>query len=165
MVRSLLVIVGIVVVIVLAVPRPSQTPQRSVDVTSIAGGAVGRLGFEPAVPVGLPAGWVATSADVRDSANGITTWHIGYLTADGHYASIEQAARVTGRWEEILTSGGTPEEPQTIDGTTWEQRYKDVRSVHALIHRGPGRTTMVTSKDGGLDNAAVLARSIPAALR
>jgi hypothetical protein len=93
------------------------------------------------------------------------TWHIGYLTADGHYTSIEQAAKVTARWEEILTSGGTPKQPQTIDGTTWEQKFKDVRDVYSLIHRGPSRTTLVTSKGGGLQNAEVLARSIPVQLR
>jgi hypothetical protein len=164
MVRSMLVIVGIVVVIVLVVPRPSQTPQRAIDVATVARGAALRLSFAPAVPR-VPAGWSATSAEVRNSADGVTTWHIGYLTADGNYASIEQAAKVTPRWEEIMDSGGTPREPQTIDGTTWEQRYKDVRDVYALIHRGEARTTMVTSKGGGLKNATALARSIPAALR
>jgi hypothetical protein len=158
------VIVGIVAVIVLVVPRPNQTPMRRVDVPTVARGAALSLTFAPAVPA-VPAGWTATSAEVRNSADGITTWHIGYLTADGHYASVEQAAKVTPRWEEIMDSGGLPREPQTIDGTTWEQRYKDVRNVYALIHRGEGRTTMITSKDGGLQNATVLARSIPATLR
>lgn len=164
MVRSMAVIVGIVAVIVLVVPRPSQTPQRSVDVAMVARGAALSLSFSPAVPQ-VPAGWTATSAEVRNSADGITTWHVGYLTADGHYASIEQAAKVTPRWEEIMDSGGLPRDPQTIDGTTWEQRYKDVRDVYALIHRGAGRTTMVTSKGGGPEHAAALARGIPASLR
>lgn len=165
MVRSLLVIIAIVVVIVLAVPRPSSTPARNVNVESIARGVAPDLGFEPAVPRGLPTGWTATQADVRNSADGIRTWHIGYLTPDGHYASVEQAAKVTPRWEEIMTSGGTPLAAQTIDGSTWEQRYKDVRDVYSLIHRGPTRTTLITSKGGGLANAAVLARSVPATLR
>jgi hypothetical protein len=165
MLRTLLVILGIVLVIFLAVPRPNSMPPRNIDVPAAAEGARTRLGFAPAVPVGLPSGWTPTSADVRDSGDGIMTWHIGYLTADGHYASIEQAAKVTPRWEEILTSGGAPRPAQTIDGTTWDQRYKDVRDVYALIHRGQGRTTMVTSKGGGLANAAVLARSIPVSLR
>jgi hypothetical protein len=165
LVLSMLAVVGVVVVIVLAVPRPSSVPHRAVDVESAAKGAAAALGFVPAVPRGLPAGWTATSADVRNSGDGIKTWHIGYMTADGAYASVEQAATVSRRWEEILTSGGVPREAQVIDGTTWEQRYKDVRDVYALIHRGERRTTMVTSKNGGLDNAVVLARSIPVTLR
>lgn len=165
MLRSLAVIVGIVVVIVLAVPRPTSVAHPTADVAAAAKGAAITLGWEPAVPQDLPAGWSATSAYIDDSGSGTLTWHVGYLTADGHYASIEQAAKVTDRWEEILTSGGTSRDPRTIDGTTWQQRFKDVRDVHALIHHGESRTTIVTSKGGGLQNAEVLARSIPVQLR
>jgi hypothetical protein len=163
-VRSMAVVIGVVVVLVLVLPRPNSTPLHSVDVVSVAQGAAITLGFTPAVPR-VPQGWVATSAGVRNSADGVTTWHIGYLTSNGHYASIEQAAKVTSRWEEILNSGGTLREPQTIDGTTWEQRFKDVRDVYSLIRRGESRTTMVTSKGGGLAQAVILARSIPVTLR
>jgi hypothetical protein len=165
MLLSMLAVLGIVLVIVLLVPRPNAQPIRAVDVASAAQNAAGRLSFAPAVPQGLPAGWVPTSADVRNSADGVETWHIGYLTPDGHYASIEQAANPTTQWEVIMDSGGTDRPPQVVDGTTWEQRFKDVRDVTALIHRGQGRTTMVTSKGGGLGNAEVLARAIPTPLR
>jgi hypothetical protein len=165
MLRSLAVVAAIVAVIVLAVPRPTSVPWATADVDSAAKGAVATLQWEPAVPQNLPPGWKARNVYISRSADGILTWHIGYLTADGHYASIEQAAEVTARWEEILTSGGTPKQPQTIDGTTWEQKFKDVRDVCSLIHRGPSRTTLVTSKGGGLQNAEVLARSIPVQLR
>jgi len=165
MLRSLAVIAGIVAVLVLVVPRPNSVPLVAVDVVATAEGAAKTLGWQPAIPQNLPAGWKATNAYVNNSGEGILTWHIGYLTADGHYASLEQAAKVTARWEEILTSGGTSRQPQTIDGTIWEQKYKDVRDVYALIHRGPGRTTMVTSKAGGLQNAEILARSLPVQLR
>lgn len=164
LVRSTILVVGVVVAVVLAVPRPSSTPHHFVDVVVATRDAATTLGFAPAVPL-VPQDWVATSAGVRNSSDGVSTWHIGYLTADGHYASIEQAATVTSRWEEILDSGGTPRDPQTIDGTLWEQRYKDVRDVYALIHRGKDRTTMVTSKGGGLAGAVVLARSIPVTFR
>lgn len=162
---SSLVILGIAAGFTMLLPRPNSVPRHIVDVAQAAAGAGARLGFVPAVPAGLPPGWTATSAAVRDSADGITTWHIGYVTSDGHYASIEQAAEVTSRWEEIMDSGGTPIAPQTVDGTVWEQRYKDVRDVVALIHRGGSSTIMVTSKGGGLANATVLARSIPAPAR
>jgi hypothetical protein len=164
MLFSTLAIVGVVAVIVLLVPRPNALPIAAVDVAAVAQQAGERLGFEPAVPQYLPTGWIATSAEVRDSGDEILTWHIGYLTADGHYASVEQALKPTPEWENIMDSGGILRAPQAIDGTQWEQRYKDVRDVIALIHRG-GRTTMVTSKGGGLGNATVLARSIPATLR
>lgn len=162
MVATMAVITAIVVGIVLLVPRPNAVPIKAVDVASAARVAAPRMGFTPGVPQGLPAGWTATSADVRNSADGIRTWHIGYLTADGHYASVEQAVSPSRQWEIILDSGGTDREPQTVAGVRWDQRFKDVRDVTALIRRGPGHTTMVTSKGGGLPNALLLAGSLPA---
>jgi Protein of unknown function (DUF4245) len=161
MVASMAAIIAFVVVIVLLVPRPNATPPLQVDVTGAAAAARSQVAFVPAVPVGLP-GWRATSVGVRNSQDAILTWHVGYLTAAGRYASIEQAARPGGQWENILDSGGTPRASQTIDGRTWYQFYTGVRDVTALINRGEGDTTMVTSKGGGLADATVLARSIPA---
>jgi len=165
MVASMVVIAALVVAMVALVPRPNAQPIRRVDVAATAQRAADRLTFVPAVPQGLPDGWVPTSADVRDSGDGITTWHIGYLTADGHNASVEQAAKVTPQWISIMDSGGVARPSQQIDGTSWVQHYKDVREVTALIHRTDGWTTMVTSKGGGLRNAQVLAEAIPASQR
>ena len=162
MLVTMAVIMGIVIGIVLLVPRPNAVPIQAVDVAPAAGVAAAQMGFTPAVPQGLPAGWVPTRADVRDSGGGVRTWHIDLQTPDGHYASIEQAVAPSKQWEIILDSGGTDRAPQVIDGRTWDQRFKDVRDVTALILRGTGHTTMVTSKGGGLANALTLARSIPA---
>jgi len=162
MVRSLAVILAIVAVIVFLIPRPNGVTPSAVDVTGAAAAARSELGFSPAVPQGLPVGWKATSVGLRDGTDGALTWHVGYLTPQGRYASIEQAAGASHQWEVVLDSGGTDRDPQTIDGLKWDQRYKDVRDVTALIHRGGGRTTMVTSKGGGLTDATLLARSLPA---
>lgn len=162
----MVVVVGVALVIVALVPRPNAQPIRSVDVAAAARAAAARLGFDPAVPQGLPSGWVVTEAGVRRSADdGIITWHIGYVTPDGHNASVEQAARVTPQWISIMDSGGLPRPSVQVDGTPWVQHYKDVRDVTALIHSGPDRTTMITSKVTGLADAELLARSIPASQR
>ncbi|HEY6798165.1 MAG TPA: DUF4245 domain-containing protein [Kineosporiaceae bacterium] len=162
---SVLLVLALATAIWAMVPRPNSLPIHDVDVAGAARLSAPGLSFAPAVPRGLPPGWVPTSAGVRASADGVRTWHVGFSTPEGHYASIEQAARVTDQWESIMDSGGVTRPAQVVDGTTWEQRFKDVRDVTALIHRGEERTTMVTSKGGGLANAEVLARSIPATLR
>ena len=162
MLVTMAVIMGIVIGIVLLVPRPNAVPIQAVDVASAAGVATTQMGFPPAAPQGLPPGWTPTRADVRNSGGGVRTWHIDFQTPDGHYASIEQAVAPSKQWEIILDSGGTDRAPQPVAGRTWDQRFKDVRDVTALILRGPGHTTMVTSKGGGLANAVTLARSIPA---
>ena len=72
---------------------------------------------------------------------------------------------MTPQWISIMDSGGVRQPSVQVGGTTWVQHYKDVREVTALIRTGDGRTTMVTSKGGGLANAQVLARAIPASQR
>jgi hypothetical protein len=158
---STLAVLGITVAAVMLVPRPSSLPQEAVDVVAVAAAARDRLAFTPAVPTGLPAGWTARQAGVRDGADGIATWHVGFRTPDGNFASIEQGARVTSRWVEILDSGAVPVGAEIADGTSWQRRYKDVRDVVTLLRRSEDRTTLVTSKGGGVANALTLARSIP----
>jgi hypothetical protein len=162
MARSLAVIVAIVGVVVLLVPRPNARPVAAVDVAGPAAGSTSRLGFAPAVPQGLPDGWKAINVAVRNSTGDALTWHVGFLSPEGRSASIEQAVHPSKQWEIVLDSGGTDRAPQTIDGRTWSQEYKVGRDVTALIYRGEGHTTMVTSKGGGLQDATLLARSIPA---
>ena len=162
MVLSLAVIAAIAVGIVLLVPRPNGVAPVEVDVVSVAAGARAELGFSPAAPTDLPPGWRVTSAGIRHSIDGVTTWHVGYLTPSGGNASIEQAVRPSAQWEIILDSGGLDRPAVTVDGRSWEQRFKDVRHVTALIRRGATHVTMVTSKNGGLDEAVILAHGVPA---
>lgn len=162
MLRTMAVILAIVVVIVLLVPRPTTVPQERVDVARAASEARSALGFAPSVPV-LPAGWTPTAAEVRSGADGVVTWHIGFQTAGGRYAAVEQAGRSTYSWENILTSGGDKVGTVQVSGLQWEHVVRADRDVDALIHRGENRVTLVTSKEGGLAEATALAASLPVA--
>lgn len=162
MLRTMAVILAIVAVIVLLVPRPTSVPQVRVDVAQAASEARSTMGFAPSVPV-LPAGWTPTQAEVRSGADGVVTWHVGFQTAGGRYAALEQAARSTYNWENILTSGGEKVGTVEVSGLDWEHVVRADRAVDALIHRGANRVTLVTSKEGGLAEATALAASLPVA--
>jgi len=162
MLRTMLVILALVAGIVLLVPRPTSVPQVRVDVAQAASQARSTLGFAPSVPV-LPAGWTPTQAEVRSGADGVVTWHLGFQTAGGRYAALEQAERSTYSWENILTSGGDRVGTVKVSGLDWEHVVRADRAVDALIHRGANRVTLITSKEGGLAEATALAAALPVA--
>ncbi len=162
MLRTMAVIVAIVGLIVLLVPRPSTVPQERVDVSRAAQGTEGRLGFRPAVPR-LPQGWVPTGAEVRNGADGLVTWHVGYLTPSERQAALEQTNGWTFGWQNSLTSGGEKVGTVRIGERSWDHIVREDRSVTALLLRVGERTTLVTSKTGGLEEARTLAASLPAA--
>jgi hypothetical protein len=155
-----LLVLGVVVGGVLLVPRPNAVPLQSVDVASAARAAAPELGFSPSVPDGPP-GWTATIAVLRHGSSGIATWHVGFLTARGTYAGIEQATRSTFTWENALDSGGTKVGTVDVDGMAWDHLEKAERDTTSLILRQPGRVTLITAKGGGLADALTLIRSLP----
>ncbi len=160
MVRTMLVIVGAVVLVVLLVPRPNVVPVVSVDVASVAADAASALDFAPAVPVGLPGDWTATSARVQDGTGGVRAWHVGYLTVDGHYAAVEQAANAPRAWENTQVTDGAAAGTITVDGRQWIDRSRRDRGITSYVLRRPGLTTVVTGR-APLEQLETLMRSLP----
>jgi hypothetical protein len=161
MIRTMLVVLAVVAVIWALVPRPNRIVQPGADVAGAAAVATDELGFSPLIPQGLPAEWVPTEAAVRNAADGIKEFHIGYTSSQGQ-AGVEQATRLTARWLEINDAGGTKAGRVVIDGLVWEQLYKAERHYTSLLLRRPNQVILVTSKDGGLAQATVLARALHA---
>jgi len=161
--RVLLSGVGVLVMVaglVLLVPRPNAVPLQTVDVMTAARAAGPQLGFAPSVPIGLQ-GWTATTAVVRHGSSGILTWHVAFITPQGNYAGLDQATRSDFTWENALDSGGLWVGTVTIDGRVWDHRDKVERNQTTLILRRPGRVTLITAKNGGVQDAITLIRSLP----
>jgi hypothetical protein len=159
MIRTMLVVLAVVGLVYLLVPRPNRIVPPGADVVGAAAAATSELGFSPLVPQDLPPDWVATEAAVRNAADGIKEFHIGYRSRAGQ-AGVEQATRLTDRFLEINGAGGTRVADVTIDGNVWEQRYKAERAYTSLLLRRPNQVLLVTSKDGGLAQAELLARAL-----
>jgi hypothetical protein len=164
MVRTLVVILAVVIVVYFLVPRPSRIVQPAADVGGAVAAATEQLGFSPLIPQGLPADWVPTEAAVRNAADGIKEFHIGYRVGtdldDNAYAGVEQATRLTSRWLQINDAGGAKVGDVPIDGNTWQHLYKPERAYTSLLLRRPNQVILVTSKNGGLAQAEVLARAL-----
>jgi hypothetical protein len=97
LVFSLLVSLGLVLVIVLVVPRGADTWSRhSVDVAGAATQNAASAGV-PLVAPETPEGWLPKQAELRTSNSGdILYWYIGYTTASGAYAATVQAFTESG---------------------------------------------------------------------
>jgi hypothetical protein len=143
MLLSMAVIVGLVVALLLLVPRPDQIPERTLDVTAAASAAQTRLGFAPANPR-LPEGWVARAASVQRDTDNLLTWHLTYTTPSGHYAGVQQTAKATPAWEARQVTDGREAGTRTIGGYTWIIRSRLDRGITNLVLRQPPITTIVT---------------------
>lgn len=159
MLRTMLVVLAFVVLIVLLVPRPGQLPRPQVDVTSAATGVESQIGFRPIVPAGLPGGWTPNAAETRNGA-GVTAFHIGYLTSDGLYAGVDEAASTTREWLDANTAAGKPVGEVTIDGVTWQQLFSEEQQYTSLLLQRPRQVILVTTKQGGVATASVLVRGL-----
>jgi len=159
MVASLLVVLGIVVGLVLLVPRTDRVTQPPVDVAAGARAAASRVEFTPSVPTGLPAGWRATSVRTTRSTASVITWHAGYMTADDQYAAVEQGQDVPLEWVRSQTNRGREEGTLDVAGVAWRRFVRLDKVQHSLVHQRGDVTTVVTGT-AGFSDLAVLAASL-----
>ncbi|MFC4241935.1 DUF4245 domain-containing protein [Gryllotalpicola reticulitermitis] len=120
LVYSLLATLGVVLIIVLMVPRSNPgTVGKPVDWNSVAAQGAGA---EPAPLLSpeLPKGWTANAAELRSGASdGIDDWHIGFISPSQQYVGLDQGFKANGTWatdqlDDIRATGST-----TIDGVHW----------------------------------------------
>ena len=100
LVLSLAAVVGMVLVLIMIVPRVSSVSGPPVDVHAAAVDVKARTGWPIVEAVGLPKGWSTTSARFVRTTDGFSTWHAGYQTPSGTYVAVEQTMDPTPLWVE-----------------------------------------------------------------
>lgn len=120
LVYSLIATLGIVLVIVLLVPRNSPgTVGKPVDWKSVASQGAGAEA-DPLLSPDLPKGWTANAAQLRTGASsGIDDWHVGFISPDKQYVGLDQGFKADDTWiveevDGIRATGST-----TIGGVKW----------------------------------------------
>ena len=160
MLISMAVIVGIVVALLLLVPRPNQVPVRSLDVPAAAQAGSAELGFIPVVPQ-LPEGWAAHTADVARDTDQLPTWQLTYTTPSGHYAGVQQTQHGTAAWEARQVTDGPPQGTRVIGSQTWTIRSRLDRGITSLVLEQPNLTTVVTGTAGDAEINQLAAAVVP----
>ena len=148
MVISVVVIMAAVLAWVAMVPRVREISQPAVDVSSVAMQVRQESGWAISQPQ-LPAGWKATNA--RDTAaDGVRTWHAGYLSPDGQYVSIDQTEvrGATTSWVSAATSNGQAEGTLSAAGRTWQKDSSPDIVQRSLVSKGSGAGELITVLSG-----------------
>ena len=144
MVRSLLLILGMVAVLVAIVPRVQSIQQPPVDASSVVTDAARQSGLPFDAPVGLPDGWSATNARYASSTDGLPTWQAGWSTPKGGYVAIRQTKTASPGWLQAATSGGRQTGTTDIAGRTWT-RYYDAENKRTSLVWVPSGADTATS--------------------
>jgi hypothetical protein len=139
---------GLVLVIVLLVPRSDTPIDRDIDVAAVAQQAQITRDEQLAVPQ-LPEGWRSNAAELRASeVDDITSWYIGYLTPADEFAGMYQAFDANPTWvaEQLARTIATG--VVTIDGVEWtvydnRESGADVGNARYGLVTEAGDTTFV----------------------
>jgi len=163
MVISLVVIMLAVLAWVAMVPRVREISQPALDVTSVAIQARQESGWAILQPA-LPAAWKATSARFDQVADGVRTWHAGYLSPGGQYVSIDQTAAkgATQNWILGRTSNGQGQGSLTAAGRIWRKVSSPDVLQRSLVSKGSraGELTTVLSGTASYSQLAQFAQTL-----
>ena len=147
LVLSLIAVVGMVLVLVMLVPRVSSVSGPPVDVHATAVSVQADTGWPIVEPVGLPDGWSPTSVRYVRTTGDFMTWHVGYQTPSGTFVAVEQTMEPTREWIAAQTNRAPSEGTMDVAGRTWEKYVRDSKVQNSLLHvpEGEGElTTLIT---------------------
>jgi hypothetical protein len=147
LVLSLAAVVGMVLVLIMIVPRVSSVSGPPVDVHATAVDVKARTGWPIVEAVGLPKGWSTTSARFVRTTDGFSTWHAGYQTPSGTYVAVEQTMDPTSLWVEAQTNRAPKTGTLDAGGRTWVKYERDTKVQNSLVDdpEAPGQlTTLIT---------------------
>ncbi len=115
---SLAATVGVVLLLVLGVPRDDSSRLLRVDYVSEATAAAEVLGKPVAAPR-LPDGWWSNSARLETS-EGVTSWYVGFVTPNNQYIGIRQTYEPNPTWVALQLAGNGKAEIIRIAELDWE---------------------------------------------
>jgi hypothetical protein len=169
LVIALVASLGLVALLVLVVVRPNVSQLEPVDWAAVAAESGGSVdGVELIVPV-LPPDWWANRAELSPgTADGVTTWEIGFITPSEKYIELSQGIDANPSWVAGKVANSPASGSQDIDGVTWQvydRRDKDDPGLQAYaLVTTVGDSTIVWSGDASDQEFATLAASVTAEL-
>lgn len=157
---------GIVIVLVLIVPRGDLEVRPDIDYRAAAEQASADVG-EPLVVPDVADGWSANAAELRTgAADGITSWYIGFLTADREFLGYSQGLDANPSWLSAQLDGSRATGTVDIDGTEWtvyDHRDEPGRgNLEYALTLEEGTDVFVLRGTAGPEEAAQLATAVTA---
>jgi hypothetical protein len=123
---SLAATVGVMVLLVLAVPRDDSNRVQAVDYVAIAEQAATETGQKLLVPT-LPVDWYSNAARYRSSAqDGVANWYVGFVGPNSEFVAVAQGLAVNQTWMQLMIESNKPTGEVVIQDKTWKV-YESIR--------------------------------------
>ncbi|MGQ7294857.1 DUF4245 family protein [Quadrisphaera sp. KR29] len=164
MLRTVLAVLAMVLVVFFLTARPQGDQRPPADVATTAAQATAG-GVAIGVP-SLPQGWRASTTRFGpDAAEGLPTFHVGYLDPAGAYGGISATAASTPGWVEgVAGAAAVADGVREVAGRTW-QVWTNADTGGTTLVSDPGAAPRAGSPAGGGPALAVTSRGDDAALQ
>ena len=117
---ALIASLGIMIAIILVVPRDDSNRIQPVDYKSIAAEAHASSGKQIVSP-DLPAGWWSNSARWSPKpADGVQNWYAGFVGPKNQYIGLTQAFGINPTWLAFQLKNSAKTGSQAIGSYTWD---------------------------------------------
>lgn len=111
--------VGVMVLLVLSVPRDDSNRVQPVDYQGIAAQAASEAPGELLVPT-FSDDWYSNSARYRSAAqDGVATWYAGFVGPNSEFLAMTQGFDVNQTWVQIQLEANKPTGQITLGGQSW----------------------------------------------
>lgn len=118
--------VGVMVLLVLAVPRDDSNRIQPVDYLAIAEQASSEASGKLLVPT-IPVDWYSNGARYRSSAQeGVANWYLGFVGPNNEFLAMTQGLEVNQTWMQLMIESNKPTGEIVIEGKTW-QVYESIQ--------------------------------------
>ncbi|MGK9146524.1 DUF4245 domain-containing protein [Plantibacter flavus] len=169
LVLSLLATVGLVVVIVLAVPRGEAPERPNVDYALLAGQAQ-RDVTVPLLTPELGDDWGSNYADIRTAPSpvvgtpDIRSWNVGLIAPDDEFVGLVQGIDANDTWLAAELDDARPTGTVTIDGVEWIEYANgsgtDEGNVGYALSTVAGQSTIAVFGTATPEHIVDVARSV-----
>jgi hypothetical protein len=119
LVLSLAVTLGLVLLMVLGVPRDDSVRIQQVDFAAEAAGASAAVGELAVAPI-LDDTWWANAARLESNA-AVSSWYIGLVTPSNEFIGIRQAFVSNPSWLALQLQGNDPVGEIELGGVLWQK--------------------------------------------
>jgi hypothetical protein len=165
LVYSLLATVGVVILIVLVVPRSDAPLDRAVDWHTVAAEAQ-QTREEILADPELPSGWTSNYAEIRSTGTGgVTSWNLGFLTPTDEFIGVTQGFEADPTWLAQQLNRSTASSVETIGGLEWtiydnRESPDDFGNVHYALATESGSSTVAVFGTGTVAEIETVAEAI-----
>ena len=119
LIYSLIATLVVVLVLVAVVVRPNPEARGTVDYHQVAADAQVDSAVDLADPE-LADAWSANDASLTTSADGISTWYVGFITPESQFISLKQGIAANETWVSQQLEQLAPTSVTEVGGLTWD---------------------------------------------